>query len=151
MSPSGPGCGVNLSWSHFILAPMWLLITLGTGSEYQGRSCWVWRGSLPPSAIMHGMGINCEHTLASVLLCEGFTQETSSDTSACKKGHVRHKQDITPLQRLTEKAFTTRHKLHMFLVQKHLLSVQMPINSPAMGRSAARGVKEQRAAVTVTP
>ena len=135
--PSWAGCGFNLLWSISILAPMssslWLLIAAGTCSEYQGRFCWARRG---PSSLGYNVwrvGWTHGHNLVgvSVPMCEGITWEQSSDTSTDKKGRVHHKQDITPLQRLTEKAFTARRKLHTFLMQKHFLNVQMPINSPA--------------------
>lgn len=112
---------------------LWLLITTGTCSEYQGRFCWAWQG---PSSLGYNVwhvGWTHGHIVVgvSVPMGEGITREQSSDTSTYKKGRAHHKQDITPLQRLTEKAFTARRKLHTFLIQKHFLNVQMPINSPA--------------------
>ena len=127
----------NLPWSASFLVPLscslWLLITAGTCSEYQGRFCWAWQGpSSPDYNLWHGGWIH-GHILvgASVPMRKGIPWEQSRDTSACKKGRVHHKQDITTLQRLTRKAFTAGRKLHRFLTQQHFSGAQMPINPPA--------------------
>lgn len=117
----GPQAELDVDSNSFGSSPFLLschlLITTGTCNKYRVRFCWAWRG---PSSL----GSNEDpwaHPMGSVYpMWEAFTWEQNSDTSPYKKGRVRHKQDITPLLRLTEKAFIIRHKLHMFLVQRHL-------------------------------
>jgi len=132
---------------HLILAPMASSSGFSSPQEHvvnTKESSSGPGGVFPPSAIPWPSSLSGFLVGASVPMCEGVTWEQSSDTSTYKKGPVHHKQDITPLQRLTEKAFTTRRKLHMFLIQKHFLNVQMLINCAA-GRCVVRSLEEREA------
>lgn len=145
-SPSWARCGFNQLWGISVLAPMSpslrLLITKGTGSEYQGRCCWAWRGSLPPSAIMCSTRVD---PWARPSICPVWGLRTRAE-----RWHIylqeRTRSSQTGHYTSTEthwKSIYCKTQITSALRPEHFLSAQMPSNSAAMGRSVVRGGEER--------